>query len=1592
MQRTPFDHDVISSDGRNIQLLAPDQSSPLVPYSIAYADSSILHDWKDEFSHESSGGVSDISHGESANYEVRATVSAVYCDDPISYCVSKNVSRTGKGDLMDRGANGGVKGSGLRTMSVIPNEFVNLSGIDNHTLSKTKIGTCGGVVETQRGPVLLVFHRYALLDRGQTVHSCCQFEAHGQVVDDKSIAFGGTQSITTHEGYRIPLDIVNGLPYFRTRPFTNDELRDLPQVEMTSNLPWRPDKLVSIISDDPKWFEKQPDEPMPYGEEFNAVGEYLHRDRDVNVTTITPSATPYPFYEAPPPSDFFSPDDDIIPSHNIHDHLGFPAMTPGLLRDVEKYGELLTGGIAALHETRDYVRCYDKLRPYLLNAPKEVVKRTMEATTQYYHNVPAGQRIFDMRRSHFPASNVFRRHEAVGTDMIPFDIVTWGGFKCCQFYVGRRSYYMSAHGMLTDGDFVGSLEDEIRYRGAMDLLISDMAKAEISARVRAILRAFQIKDWQSEPHHQNQNIAERYIQELKKYCNWVLNTSGAPPETIFFIILYAIFIHNRTARRLLGWRTPYEALTGQTPDISMLFCFRFWQIVFIKNYRDLGTGFPSESNEILCHFLGFAETVGHSMTFVVYNPETHAILYRSSLRPANENDTKVSPIPPHDNPNRRDVHQRWHDSFPDIEEPPSPEAENEPSTTRPTEVSTDYVSPPVMSRTAATPPATSPPNVSRPVPSTPEVTRPSATQDDGTPLRRSPRRQPRHDNGEPSRPTTPSNTPRSRSRSRSRSRNRSNGRGNGEATSAQPEEQNRPPSRSPYLDQLKSDELVGRTVLLKTRDDGQRFRAEIVEILEDFEGDRDKHPELVKFKCKVGDAKYEEIVGYNEMMELIEEQVQNEDGTWRFRRIKGHTKPRRKSDKPKILIEWESGEVTLEPVYNIAVKDRWVVAEYARDNKLVEEWDEIWPTLNLRRYAKNAKKLWRMLNKVKQTSYKHAPVYMYGHRVPRNHDEAMELDRLNKNNKWAKSEELEVSQLMEYSTFKSLGHKSTTKPPDGYKRITLHMVYAVKHDGRFKSRAVAGGHLTDTPVESVYSGVVSLRGVRLVIFLAELNGLQVYQTDVGNAYLEAYTKEKVYIIGGPELGKLEGHVLIIVKALYGLKSSGLRWYERFADVLRDMGFTPCPAEPEIWMRAHRADGSIIWPDKSKTPTGTPVTPKTKSEFEFSSTTSKYPTPANDGSYYEYIATYVDDLTIASKDADGICKELKEKYKFKLKGTGSLNFLLGCDFFYEDGVLCQAPKKYIEKMGDSYFRFFGEKPSRKVTSPLEHGDHPELDTSEFLGVEETKIYQSMIGSAQWVVSIGRFDVAVHIMTLSSFRAQPRRGHLDRIKRVYAYLIKMKHAVIRYRTDMPDVTDFVFPDIDWSNSPYAGAEEELPTNLPVARGKPVLMTTFADANLGHDVVSGKSVTGLLHFLNKTPIDWFSKKQGTVETATFGSENCAARTAIEQIRANKLTLLYLGVPLFGKPILLGDNKSVVDSGTIPHQQLHKRHLMLSYHFVREAIASGELRYAHINGKFNPSDVLSKHWAYQAVWPLLRPILFWKGDTMDILKEKKKEKTVES
>lgn len=96
---------------------------------------------------------------------------------------------------------------------------------------------------------------------------------------------------------------------------------------------------------------------------------------------------------------------------------------------------------------------------------------------------------------------------------------------------------------------------------------------------------------------------------------------------------------------------------------------------------------------------------------------------------------------------------------------------------------------------------------------------------------------------------------------------------------------------------------------------------------------------------------------------------------------------------------------------------------------------------------------------------------------------------------------------------------------------------------------VFDGHLTDIPLDSVYSGVVSIREFCLVLFLAKLHKIDLCATDIGNAYLDAYTSEKVYILGWPEFGELEGHILVISKAFYRIRSNGAHWHDKFADVL-----------------------------------------------------------------------------------------------------------------------------------------------------------------------------------------------------------------------------------------------------------------------------------------------------------------------------------------------------------------------------------------------------------------------------------------------------------
>jgi hypothetical protein len=274
------------------------------------------------------------------------------------------------------------------------------------------------------------------------------------------------------------------------------------------------------------------------------------------------------------------------------------------------------------------------------------------------------------------------------------------------------------------------------------------------------------------------------------------------------------------------------------------------------------------------------------------------------------------------------------------------------------------------------------------------------------------------------------------------------------------------------------------------------------------------------------------------------------------------------------------------------------------------------------------------------------------------------------------------------------------------------------------------------------------------------------------------------------------------------------------------------------------------------------------------------------------------------------------------------------------------------MVETYERMYEEKP-KFYSSPLEKGDHPELDESPLCEPPQVTEYMSIMGLLQWLISLGRFDVSSAMTGLSTFCPMPKIGHLNRAKRVVGYVAKFK---------------------DGNN------HEEFPNNMPTPLGKLVRTTKHADAKLYFDLITGRACTGILIFLNPTPIDWYCKRQSTVACATFGYEFVAAKTTTEKDYNLRYTLTMMGNPVDYQTYLFGDNAAVITQSTIPHSQLGKRHNALAYHFTRKAIATGMIHMFHVAGFDNPADYMKKFLGYQEWIRILRPVLFWQGDTATI------------
>jgi Reverse transcriptase (RNA-dependent DNA polymerase) len=544
----------------------------------------------------------------------------------------------------------------------------------------------------------------------------------------------------------------------------------------------------------------------------------------------------------------------------------------------------------------------------------------------------------------------------------------------------------------------------------------------------------------------------------------------------------------------------------------------------------------------------------------------------------------------------------------------------------------------------------------------------------------------------------------------------------------------------------------------------------------------------------------------------------------------------------KLLVHWKDDSKSWVNLKDIKASHPIEVAEYARareiDNEPAFSW---WVPYTL-------KKRDIIIAAVK--SRVHKATHKYGIEIPRNVRQAHAIDQKNNNTLW--KDAIDKEMLNVGVAFEVLDDNKT--PLVGWSKVTGHMIFDVKMDFTRKARWVLDGHKTPEVEGSTYAGVVSRESVRIALTYATLNDLQVCVADIRNAYLQAPSSQKDYIICGPEFGcENEGKRAKIHRALYGGKAAGRDFRNHLRSCMLHLGYETCRADPDVWMR------------KATKPDGT--------------------------SCYEYILLYVDDALAVGIEAEKMLREIGQFFELKEESIGPPVVYLGGKMRLvqlENGVKAwgisssQYVKAAVENV-ERYLREKGESLDKTARTPMRTSYSPELDVSPELGPQDSSYYQSLIGVLRWMVELGRVDICLEVSLLSSQLALPRMGHLASVLHIFAYLKCHHNAEIVLDPSDPVVDESLFAIQDWTTSEFGHVqgEEEVPEYMPEPRGQAFVIQAKVDADHASDTVSRKSRTGFLVWINCALVQWQSKKQSSIETSSFGSEFTAMKQVCEYVR---------------------------------------------------------------------------------------------------------------
>ena len=262
------------------------------------------------------------------------------------------------------------------------------------------------------------------------------------------------------------------------------------------------------------------------------------------------------------------------------------------------------------------------------------------------------------------------------------------------------------------------------------------------------------------------------------------------------------------------------------------------------------------------------------------------------------------------------------------------------------------------------------------------------------------------------------------------------------------------------------------------------------------------------------------------------------------------------------------------------------------------------------------------------------------------------------------------------------------------------------------------------------------------------------------------------------------------------------------------------------------------------------------------------------------------------------------------------------------------------------------------TPIPHTYRPELDITPELNGEHSSRYRQMIGILRWAVELGRVDMHHEVALMSQYSASPREGHMEAVYHIFAFLKTHPRLNIVLDPRPVPLDENAFSNVELSvwRDFYGDMAEELPPKMPAPLGNTLDITGFVDSDHAGNVVTRRSHTGIINFLNNAPVIWFSKKQNTVESSLFGSEFVALRIARDLIVGLRYKLRMFGVPIVGPASVLCDNQGVVKNTSLPDLVLSKHHNAISYNVVREAVAAGIIRVGKEDGQTNLADAFTK------------------------------------